>query len=149
MTENERRRQAGPGARTCPSGACGRDGAAVLGMMTGSGRLAYLPVPVPVDPAFAARLMAGGRPESRFRFSQPCAENGCPQWTGEGCGVIDHLVEDGAAAEGPADGATALPLCGIRASCRWFSQRGAAACSVCPSVVADIGGSATYRSTHP
>jgi len=27
-----------------------------------------------------------------------------------------------------------LPVCGIRADCRWFAQAGAAACRVCPIV---------------
>ena len=40
-----------------------------------------------------------------------------------------------------------LPRCAIRRTCRWFAQRGADACAVCPRVVADIGGTETYSST--
>jgi hypothetical protein len=40
-----------------------------------------------------------------------------------------------------------LPACAIRRTCRWYAQRGAAACTVCPLIVADIGGVGTYRST--
>ena len=40
-----------------------------------------------------------------------------------------------------------LPHCAIRRDCRWFAQRGADACAVCPRVVADIGGAETYSST--
>jgi hypothetical protein len=120
--------------------------------MTGSGRLAYLPIPVSVDAAFAAMLRKPGRPESRYRFSEPCAEGRCPQWTGSACGVIDHLLDEradtGPAAAPEAHGAgPPLPACAIRRTCRWYSQRGAAACGICPEIVADVGGTATYRST--
>ncbi|MFJ6783495.1 hypothetical protein [Streptomyces yangpuensis] len=132
--------------RSCPSGAC-REGASLLGVMTGGGRLAYLPEPVFVDRAFADRLDAAGRPERRYRFTEPCAESACAQWTGTACGVIDHIL-DGTAGAGVRREDGPLPDCGIRRDCRWFAQRGAAACSVCPTVVADTGGSATYRSTQ-
>jgi hypothetical protein len=50
--------------------------------------------------------------------------------------------------EGPAEALSSaeLPRCAIRSSCRWFAQRGAEACAVCPLVVADIGGTETYSS---
>jgi hypothetical protein len=41
-----------------------------------------------------------------------------------------------------------LPACGIRRTCRWFAQRGAAACGVCPLIVADTGGTQTCQSMH-
>jgi hypothetical protein len=113
--------------------------------MTESGRLAYVQPPTRVDAAFVGSARALGRPESRFRFSVPCAEGGCPQWNGHGCAVADKLVEE----EGPSVSAepAGLPRCGIRATCRWYFQRGADACAVCPFVVADVGGIETYRST--
>ncbi|GEC04712.1 hypothetical protein SSP24_23670 [Streptomyces spinoverrucosus] len=113
--------------------------------MTGAGRLAYLPVPVVVDQSFADRLEAAGRPESRYRFTGACVEGGCPQWTGTDCAVIDHVLDESDVTD-PADGT--LPSCGIRRDCRWFVQRGAAACAVCPTLVADTGGTVTYRSAH-
>lgn len=135
--------------RACPSAFCD-EGASLLGVMTGSGRLAYLPMPVVVDSAFAARLQEEGRPESRYRFTQSCVEGACPQWTGQGCGVIDHLLDDPRETDGSNEEPTAadasLPACGIRRTCRWFFQHGASACAICPSVVADIGGSATHQS---
>lgn len=139
--------------RACPSTPC-RSGASVLGVTTGVGRLAYLPMPVFVDSAFEARLEASGRPESRYRFTGPCVEGECAQWTGARCGVIDHVLDDPPGPERAGAAGTALPgpflpSCGIRADCRWFAQRGAAACAACPSIVTDVGGSATYRSTRP
>lgn len=117
--------------------------------MTEQGRLAYLPMPVVMDAAFASRLQDAGQPERRYRFSRPCVESACSQWTGEGCGVIDHVLDD------PPDSACVqhtrvthpgvLPACAIRGECRWFLQRGAAACGACPTIVADTGGTATYR----
>jgi hypothetical protein len=111
--------------------------------MTETGRLAYVQPPTRVNAEFVADARALGRPESRFRFSTPCIEAGCPQWNGEGCAVIDKVIEEESQETAPAK----LPSCAIRSTCRWFSQRGAAACAVCPLVVADIGGRETYRST--
>ena len=144
--------------KTCPSSSC-RDGALLLGIMTGSGKLAYVDPPVRIDAAFVAQAREQGSPERRFRFAGPCVEDGCPQWTGEGCGVADLVVDrlatdasttDSPDAETPApDTRRTLPACSIRRSCRWFSQRGAAACTACPLIVADLGGTDTYHSTHP
>jgi|NGEPerStandDraft_6_1074524.scaffolds.fasta_scaffold51248_2 hypothetical protein len=126
--------------KACPSALC-VEGALLLGVMTESGRLAYVQPPTRVDAEFVARAHARGRPEARFRFSMPCIEAGCPQWTGDGCGVADKLVE-----EEPGATSTRLPACTIRRTCRWFAQHGASACAVCPTVVADVGGSETYSS---
>jgi len=121
---------------------------------TASGRLAYPPDPVVVDRALADRLRASGRPESRYRFTGPCTEGGCAQWTGWRCGAVDHVLDarpdpgrGPRHPETPAGGPR--PVCGIRADCRWYAQRGAAACRGCPTVFADVGGSATYRSARP
>jgi hypothetical protein len=129
--------------KTCPSSSC-REGALLLGVMTSSGRLAYVNPPAPVDAAFVARASAQDRPEQRFRFAGACIEGGCPQWTGDGCGVADMAAD--AAGSVAREGSRSLPRCSIRASCRWFSQRGAAACAVCPLIVADRGGTETYQS---
>ena len=137
----------GPGSdrgdtKACPSALC-QEGALLLGVMTPSGTLSYIQPPTRVDAAFVARAQALGRPESRFRFSSPCVEGGCPQWTGTGCGVVDHVIDE----EQPVELESGrLPFCAIRRDCRWFAQRGAAACAVCPRVVADIGGTETYSS---
>jgi hypothetical protein len=141
-------------SRACPSGVCHED-SSIIGVMTGQGRLAYLPMPVMMDTAFASRLQDAGHPERRYRFSQPCIEGACSQWTGEGCGVIDHVLEGdtGSACTqhhrtaGPGTGV--LPTCAIRRDCRWFFQRGTAACEICPTIVADTGGAATYRRQGP
>lgn len=130
--------------RSCPSAYC-EEGALLLGVMTPSGRLAYIQPPTRVDADFVARAQAMGRPEARFRFSAPCREGQCPQWTGGGCGVVDFALDTYAAADSPLP--DILPACAIRRTCRWYAQRGAAACAICPLIVADVGGVDTYRST--
>jgi hypothetical protein len=79
--------------KSCPSAPC-VEGALLVGVKTESGRLAYVQPPTRVDAAFVERARAKGRPEARFRFSLPCSESGCPQWTGTGCGVVDHVLAD-------------------------------------------------------
>jgi hypothetical protein len=131
--------------KTCPSSLC-EEGAVVLGVMTAQGRLAYVHPPAEVDAEFVARERTRGHPERRFRFAAPCVEGDCPQWTGCGCAIADMAAESPLASR---SSSRRLPACSIRRSCRWFSQRGADACAVCPLIVADMGGTETYRSTHP
>jgi len=114
-------------------------------MMAG-GTLAYVNPLTAVDAEFVAREGARGHPERRFRFAGACVEAACPQWDGCGCSIADKAAEAGAE-RSPAQ--RRLPNCSIRPSCRWFHQRGADACAVCPLIVADRGGSETYRSTNP
>jgi hypothetical protein len=133
---------AGAGLKACPSAPC-IEGALLLGVMTETGRLSYVQPPTHIDAAFVARAQADGRPESRFRFSAPCIEAGCSQWTGSACAVAERVVEQ----DGTGDPPPRLPPCAIRRTCRWFFQRGADACAVCPRVMADCGGTETYRST--
>ncbi len=152
---------AGPGqgsgktAKTCPSALC-REDALLLGVVGPDGTVAYVQPHTRVSAEFVGRAQALGHPERRFRFASTCVEAGCPQWTGRGCGVIDIAIgpaPDGSPATEPADPATktagaALPACGIRHSCRWYAQRGAAACAICPLLVADTGGTLTYQSAQ-
>jgi len=128
--------------KACPSAPC-HEGVVLLGVMTSEGRLAYLQTPPRVDAAFVERAQALGHPERRFRFTTTCVEGRCSQWTGSACAVIDDVV----ATEPPADDEDGrhLPACSIRRTCRWYFQRGAAACAVCPTVVADTGGTLTWR----
>lgn len=114
--------------KRCPSAPC-VPGALLLGVVDGDGQVGMLPVPLPVDEAFVAAAHQGRAPESRFRFSLPCAEAKCDNWKGR-CGVADTVVPEAEAAglAGPP------PDCGIRAECRWIAQMGDRACTVCDRV---------------
>ena len=125
------------GPARCPS-APGTPGALLIGVVEENGRVANLGTPLPVDAGFLGVVAANGPAERKFRFSSRCIEGHCSQWDGHGCGLINRVVGNVAAAnalEIPA----ALPRCAIRASCRWWRQRGAAACAVCPLVITDAG----------
>jgi hypothetical protein len=114
----------------CPS-ARAETGNLLLGRVDADG-LQRLGAPLPVDQGFVEAVARNGPAERRFRFAGRCVEGACAQWTGQGCGVVERAVATLAA---PADGP--LPRCFLRASCRWFAQRGAAACAVCGLVVTD------------
>ena len=130
-----------PDTKTCPSRPC-EPGSDVIGVMMPTGLLAYVHPPTPVDVRFVATELRRGHPERRFRFSGPCVEDRCPQWTGCRCAVGDIVVEQHVAVAAPT---RKLPACAIRSTCRWFHQSGKAACMAGPSVVADTGGTGTYR----
>lgn len=116
----------------CPSARC-REGAELLGIVRADGSVAYLGRRVRIDGEFARTAAGTGSPETRFRFSDRCVEQGCGQWTGSRCGVIDDVV---ARLPGPA-AATPLPRCAMRSDCRWFAQSGPRACGVCPFVITE------------
>src|SRR4051812_19212699 len=104
----------------------------LLGIVSIDSSVAYLTPAVTVDRAFVDRAAHGRSPEARFRFAQPCAEGGCAHWAEDRCSVIDAAVSSPQLRR---DARAALPRCSIRATCRWFAQRGTAACGVCPMVV--------------
>jgi len=113
--------------------------------VVGEGRRVAPVVPAPpVDRDFLEAARPHGPLETRFRFASPCAENGCRQWTGSGCGVIERVLDALAApqnAEAMAGSkAQGLPRCSIRGRCRWFAQRGPSACFGCRFVVTDKTG---------
>jgi hypothetical protein len=115
--------------RTCPS-ARAEAGNLLYGRVR-DGHVERMGTALPVDQAFIDHVAANGPAEQRFRFAGRCIEGGCGQWENGGCSVIERVLQGRAAA------AEGLPRCFIRASCRWFAQRGGAACAVCPEVVTD------------
>jgi hypothetical protein len=122
-------------AATCPS-APPEPGSSLLGVVVGRGQIAYLNPGVPVTDALLEDLGAQGVAiENRLRFSGPCMEHRCVQWVGAPgagkCGLIDHALS-ALDVSAPPD---ALPRCAIRATCRWFEQRGRLACAACPEVI--------------
>jgi hypothetical protein len=125
------------GPALCPS-APGTPGAVLVGVVEADGRVANLGTPLPVDAGFLDAARAHGPPERRFRFSSPCTEGRCAQWDGRGCGLIDR-IHDHVEAAGALEIPQTLRACAIRAGCRWWRQRGAAACAVCPLVATDPG----------
>lgn len=142
---NPARPRGSPEQKTCPSAPC-HEGVELLGVMTPERRLAYLQSRPRVDAAFVEQAKSLGHPERRFRFSTTCIESGCPQWNGCGCAVIDQVVDSESESTATVvESEHRLPACSIRRTCRWFFQRGAAACAVCPTIVADIGGTLTWR----
>lgn len=122
------------GPLACPS-APARPGSSLLAIVGSDGRLAHLSPPIPVDEAFVAAASRHGAPETRMRFTSPCLEAGCAQWTGSSCGVIEQVLATGAHDGQP----TRLPRCDIRSGCRWYRQEGGAACRACPLVLTDGG----------
>ena len=120
---------------TCPS-APPEPGSALLGVVLAQGQVAYVNPPTPATQEMLDSFAASGIPiENRMRFSGPCMEHRCVQWQGEPgaghCGLIDRaLVELGITKD-----AETLPRCSIRATCRWFAQRGRTACAACPEII--------------
>jgi hypothetical protein len=136
----------------CPSSRC-QEGAILLGIVLSNGSVAFAKDRIVVDGAFVQNATTEGSrpPESRFRFSSPCAQGGCHQWTGSRCGVIDSVLEDARVQNYQPRANTPLPECSIRKSCRWFEQTGVDACSLCDIVVTETRTfpAATITSQHP
>lgn len=121
----------------CPSSAC-RPGAVLVGIVLPGGRVAYAADRVEIDEEFVRRAHEGRPPEQRFRFSSPCMNAACAQWSGHECGLIDRLLGEFERQFGPVAAPDPLPVCPIREECRWFRQRAGLACAVCNYVVTDM-----------
>jgi hypothetical protein len=121
----------------CPSSRC-QDGAILLGIVLADGSVAFAKDRIVVDQAFVQNATKPGSnpPETRFRFSTPCAKGGCDQWSGSRCGVIDSVLVE-AHEQNCRPSADALPECSIRNDCRWFDQTGPDACAVCDLVITE------------
>jgi len=121
----------------CPSSPC-KAGALLLGIVLADGSVAFARDHIVVDKGFVQNATREGSnpPETRFRFSSPCAKGACSQWTGSRCGVIDSVMT-GVRTAGLHPDNTALPDCAIRPDCRWFRQTGADACAVCNIVITE------------
>jgi hypothetical protein len=125
----------------CPSHKC-VSGSQLIGIVQADGSVAFLGNPQPVDQQFLAIAARGRAPELRFRFANTCAQGACANWAGDCCGIAAQIS---AAAE---TNTQDLPDCGIRPECRWYAERSARACAVCPRVVrgAETGASSSTGS---
>ena len=125
-------------SRSCPS-APAAPGATLLGVLGADGRIHNLRTPLQVDEGFLETAGSLGPVEARMRFAGRCQTSGCSQWTGARCGVIDRAMAH-LEAQGMRPKTQDLPPCVIRADCRWYHQRGAAACGTCSLIVTDTRG---------
>jgi hypothetical protein len=118
----------------CPSAPAESGVAHIFGVVGGTAdapRVDYLAEPVPLTEELAA-LTDGVRPEEVYRLTSPCQEKRCTHFTGHDCSLGARLVREHHVVTDK------LPPCSIRPSCRWFQERGGAACLRCPQVVTHI-----------
>ena len=115
---------------TCPS-AEPKAGAVLLGIVKQDGKVAMLSQRLEIDDSFIESAVQGRELGQRFRFASSCSTQGCANWSGHHCMVLD-IARQLAHIE-PLDSAL-LPVCSIRDTCRWFMQDGAEACRICPKI---------------
>jgi hypothetical protein len=113
----------------CPS-APAAEGALVIGVVGADGTVSYVRDRLPATRRFLQIASVRGAVERRYRFSSPCQECACAQWSEGACSLPGRLAEVVPSEEV----STGLPRCAIRARCRWFHQSGADACHICPVV---------------
>ena len=116
----------------CPSAPL-EPGVVLIGVVMTNGRVAYAADRLEMGEDFIAAVSQTDSPERMFRFASPCRQNGCQQWTGKRCGVVDVMLKANPHIQGEEE----LPQCSIRSQCRWFDQEGARACALCPSIITD------------
>lgn len=118
----------------------------MLGIVLPGGRVAFASDQIVVDEEFTRIAHEQPRsPEQRFRFSNSCVRGACRQWDEDldgvgvgGCSLVDRLMGHFEHERGPIQADDSLPDCSIRDDCRWFKQRGGAACAICPEVITDM-----------
>lgn len=117
----------------CPSAQPDWAGAKVFGVVGGTPdapATAYLAAPAPVTPELLAAAEPV-QPDEVFRFAAPCACSGCGHFSeaDSKCRLVQKIVRWVPVVT------ESLPVCSIRAECRWWQQEGRAACMRCPQVV--------------
>ncbi|WP_158822080.1 hypothetical protein [Granulicella sp. S156] len=121
----------GPSVVQCPSAQPSMLGAVIHGVVdAASGKIQHLSTPEPVTPELLA-MTAPLLPTQVLRISAPCQGGACGHFNGTACTLVDRIVQIMPASD------SSLPYCAIRATCRWFSQRGKAACMRCDQIVTD------------
>ena len=111
---------------TCPSGPL-KKGATLLGKFKEANILQYEKELKLIDDAMLDEYKEEGA--SSFRTAITCATKGCYNWNGKKCTVPDQmrpLLKETVSAE--------VEHCVIRNTCRWFSQEGYSACTLCPMI---------------
>ena len=128
----------------CPSAQPDWQDAKVFGVVGGTSdtpATAYLNTPAPVT-AELLKLAEPVAPAEVFRFAALCACSACDHYSEaqSKCRLVEKterwvpIVSE------------SLPVCSIRAECRWWQQEGRAACMRCPQVVTnDFNPSAEIR----
>lgn len=113
----------------CPSARC-QPGAVLLGIVTLSGRTAYLRPAIRVSEELSGSW-GSSHPETTHRFADSCIEGDCQNWAADSCLVARKVAAIGSSFS------SSLPECSIRRECRWFRQEGASACLGCSFVITD------------
>lgn len=114
---------------SCPSVPPNRPGALAFAVAGGE-LLEYLQQPVEVSPELLA-LAAPAGPTQVFRFTSPCEERGCPNFSGLSCALGRRVVQQLPAV------VDSLPACCIRPTCRWYAEQGREICLRCPQIVTE------------
>lgn len=110
------------------------EGARIMGMLAGTAeepRIAYLASGVTVDKTVAEHL-GDLSPTQVFRYAARCEEQRCAHFDGAHCSLAARIVDQ------LPEVVEILPRCQIRPTCRWYAERGAAACRRCPQIVTMI-----------
>lgn len=119
---------------SCPS-ARAEVGAGLIGIVQSDGKIGLLGEVWPVSSQF---LNNGGNEngplEARFRFTGPCQQSQCAQWSSGRCSIADKAADLAARAQFHG---VSLPDCAIRGSCRWFRQNGPISCHGCEWIVTE------------
>jgi hypothetical protein len=115
----------------CPSAQPGMKEPRLIGVAMldeGTPSVAYLNEPVPLSDEILA-LAGPAEPSEIFRIAAHCEESRCTHFNGSKCSLATRIVQILPAV------VDVLPACLIRASCRWYTQEGKAACFRCPQVI--------------
>lgn len=121
-------------AMLCPSAQPDMEQARVFGVIAGTPeapQIAYLGAGVAVDLRVGDQLGVVA-PTQVFRFAAKCEENRCSHFSSGKCSLGERIVRQ------LSEVVEELPVCQIRAGCRWYAEQGAAACRRCPQVITMI-----------
>jgi len=115
---------------SCPS-SIANEHAKIIGIKLNE-EVNILPQLLPVTNEFLKLANKDNTMLKDFRFTNKCIESSCNKWNGNKCGLVDKLIEK------IETQASKIPLCSIRQSCRWYSQKGFDACIICEKITYEM-----------
>lgn len=117
--------------KACPSAQPDMEGSRIFGILDGTSeqpRIAYLDAGAEIAPELALGLKEV-LPTEIFRYAARCEEARCSHFDGIHCTLARRLRVVLPAVT------TALPVCTVRSTCRWYAEEGGEICLRCPQIV--------------
>lgn len=116
----------------CPSAPL-TENSFLFGVLDEKAEVQYIDSVIPITEDLLSSFSNIDNPEKHFRFTMTCGKDKCAQWSDNKCSVGSAIQK------ADINNLNTKPMkCAIRQACRWYSQEGLEACTLCKYIVTDV-----------